>query len=112
MNKPDYFAEIRDKRMGELNPRQERLATELWLRQQIGPSSGYWYSHVKALLDTIDGLRSELEFSAAVFQRLEQVNQLRKDMRADGKPTSEALMEGSLLDLIQQGLNSTRSYRS
>lgn len=53
----DPFADIRDKRMSELNEEQTLRATELWLRTNIGPSEGYWYPHLQVLFKIIDSLR-------------------------------------------------------
>lgn len=54
----DPFADLRDKRMGELNAEQTDRATEMWLREQIGPSQAYWYPHLQALFRVIDRLRA------------------------------------------------------
>jgi hypothetical protein len=55
----DPFADIRDKRIGELNPEQFDRATELWLREQIGPSETYWHPHLQSLFRVIDRLRAD-----------------------------------------------------
>ena len=55
----DPFADIRDKRMGELNAEQTDRATELWLREQIGPREDYWYPHLQTLFRIIDRLRAQ-----------------------------------------------------
>ncbi len=57
----DPFADIRNKRMGELSPEQKDRSTELWLRQQIGPSESYWHPHLKALFRVIDRLREQAQ---------------------------------------------------
>lgn len=54
----DPFADIRDKRVGELTAEQYDRATELWLRSQIGPSESYWFGHLQALFKIIDRLRA------------------------------------------------------
>lgn len=59
MNKPDPFADIRDKRMSELDAEQKDRAQELWLREQIGPSESYWRPHLQALFRVIDRMREQ-----------------------------------------------------
>lgn len=55
----DPFADVRNKRVGELNAEQFDRATELWLRAQIGPSEAYWYPHLQTLFRVIDRLRAQ-----------------------------------------------------
>lgn len=55
----DPFADVRDKRVCELNREQMDRATELWLRKQIGPNEKYWYPHLQTLFRIIDRLREE-----------------------------------------------------
>lgn len=57
----DPFADIRDKRMSELNEEQTLRATELWLRTNIGPSESYWYPHLQVLFRIIDKLRAPID---------------------------------------------------
>lgn len=58
----DPFADVRDKRMSELNTEQLDRASELWLRTNANPDSGnaYWVTHVRTLLRVIDRLRHEV----------------------------------------------------
>jgi hypothetical protein len=56
----DPFADIRDKRMSELNPEQQERARELWLRTQIGPGDRYWYEQLQLLFRIIDRLRAPI----------------------------------------------------
>lgn len=58
MNKPDPFIDIRDKRMGELNEEQTARATEMWMRENIGPQERYWYPLLQQLFKVIDDLRA------------------------------------------------------
>ena len=55
----DPFADVRGKTIGELTAEQKDLATELWLRTQIGPSETYWHPHLQALFRVIDRLRAD-----------------------------------------------------
>lgn len=57
----DPFADIRDKRIGELNEEQKDRATEFWLREQIGPSEGYWHPLLKQVFRVIDRLRAPID---------------------------------------------------
>ena len=57
----DPFADIRDKRMGELNEEQTERAAELWLRTQIGPSESYWHPLLKQVFRVIDRLRAPID---------------------------------------------------
>ena len=54
----DPFADIRDKRIGEMTAEQQDRAVELWLRNQKGWLPMSQREHVEALLRVIDGLRA------------------------------------------------------
>lgn len=53
----DPFHDVRDQRMGDLNPEQQYRARELWLREQMHSLSGYYREHIETLMRVIDGLR-------------------------------------------------------
>lgn len=65
----DPFADIRNKRMGELNEEQIDRATELWLRQNIGPSEQYWYSLLQSVFRVINRLRAERDAAVEDAER-------------------------------------------
>ena len=54
----DPFADIHDKRIGEMTAEQKDRAIELWLRNQKGWLPMSQREHVEALLRVIDGLRT------------------------------------------------------
>lgn len=59
MTKQDPFESIRDKRMCELSDDEQKLACELWLREQIGSMPIYHQEHYKTLFSIIDDLRNK-----------------------------------------------------
>lgn len=67
--KQDPFADIRNKRMSELNEEQIDRATELWLRQNIGPSEQYWYSLLQSVFRVINRLRAERDAAVEDAER-------------------------------------------
>lgn len=93
----DPFEQVRGKRMGELTPEQTDLATELWLRQQIGPSSGYWFGHITALTRIIDRLRADNQRQLQSLADLRQLWILRSAMLTSGK-TENLLMCDEQID--------------
>lgn len=61
---PD-FAAVRDKRMCDLTPEQQRDARELWLREQLAAMPDYHRDHYKFLLSRLDEARGDVNQSAS-----------------------------------------------
>lgn len=60
INKPDVFADVRDKRWDELNAEQQDRATELWVRDHCESIPETTRQNVQSLIRIIDGLRATL----------------------------------------------------